>query len=329
MNHLIDAKYHHREAGYFMSAKIPIVEQDSLLISDVEQFVIKNIKNFDSIDFIYVIDSAKHLLGCIPIKELFVADKRLPIKSILVMPAISVRPHSAAKRVAYSALKHDMTEIPVVDKENHFWGAIIASRLIKILDTRAVEDIFRFGGLTHGGVFDDILHIPFVTAIKHRLPWLLVGLAGGMLAALLTDSFEAVLSKNIILVSFIPLMVYMADAVGTQTEAFIIRDLSMNPELRFYKYFLKHWSVVSAIGMAVSLVLLVLTFIFIQSWSLSFVLALSLFLAIQSSLLTGLLIPYLFEKMKFDPANASGPVATMIQDIMSIFLYFVIASWIL
>ena len=125
------------------------------------------------------------------------------------------------------------------------------------------------------------------------------------------------------------IIVYMADAVGTQMEAFIIRDLAFNPQLHFLKYFIRQFTITSIISIFSSIVLYVLSYLFYRDYSVSLVLSLSLSIAIISSIFTGILIPYFLSKLKFDPANASGPIATIIQDILSVVVYFLIATWLL
>lgn len=167
-------------------------------------------------------------------------------------------------------------------------------------------------------------------SLRNRLPWLIVGLFGGILSAFILSSFEGVLNKNIILAFFIPLVVYMSSAVGSQMQAFIIRDLaSEHEDFNFSKYLLRHFRVVLAIAVIISVLLYLIVLLIYHSGIVAQVLAISLFLAILSSIFTGLVVPYLFYKMKLDPADASGPVATILQDILSVLVYLAVAYLIL
>jgi len=181
----------------------------------------------------------------------------------------------------------------------------------------------------HAGRYDNVLNIPIFRSIKHRLPWLILGLVGGMLGAGIVNQFEGLLSRYLILASFIPLIVYMADAVGTQMEAFIIRDLAVNPKLKFFAYFWRQASIVVLIGILASALLFLGAEMIFHNFVISLVLGIALFLAILTSLVTGLIVPYLFGKLRLDPANASGPIATIIQDILSVLVYFSVATWLL
>jgi magnesium transporter len=124
-------------------------------------------------------------------------------------------------------------------------------------------------------------------------------------------------------------MVYMADAVGTQMEAFIIRDLAVNPALDFFQYLLRQFIIVCLIGLITSGLLLAISTLLYGDLKVAVVLALSLFIAIASSVVTGLVIPFLLGRLKQDPANASGPIATIVQDILTVTIFFLIASWLL
>ena len=173
---------------------------------------------------------------------------------------------------------------------------------------------------------DNIFHLSLKVAIRHRLPWLGLGLFGGILASGIVGNFEEIISKNLVLAAFIPLIVYMSDAVGTQMESFAIRDFALHKNLNFFKYFLRQFSVISVIGVVLSMLLFLFVIAFHTDLKLAFVISVSMFFSIISSVITGLLFPRYFNRHRLDPANASGPIATITQDILSIIIYFTIAS---
>lgn len=173
---------------------------------------------------------------------------------------------------------------------------------------------------------DNVMKLSVKNSVKHRIPWLMVGLMGGLMAAQIVGQFEKTLSGNLALASFIPLIVYISDAVGTQMEAFVIRDMAIHKSMHLIKYIFKQLAVTSLIGLILSLALIFFVGIIYRDMRLSLVISLSMFFAIISSVFTGLIMPMLFKKEKLDPANASGPVATIMQDLISITIYFLIAS---
>jgi magnesium transporter len=165
--------------------------------------------------------------------------------------------------------------------------------------------------------------------IKTRLTWLLLGLTLSLGIAEVIKGFEATLQENLILATFIPLVVYMSDAVGTQMEAIIIRGLNTKGKFNFMKFLRQQSVVVVTVGFVVGIVAGTAVAIINDSSQLGLVIGLSLFAGILSSLFTGSLLPYLFWKLHDDPAEASGPIATVVQDFFSIIIFFLVAQAVL
>ena len=324
----LNLEHPHETAGHLMIHNVPVVKRSST-IAHIEKLLLEKINDFESIDYIYIVDNNNILLGVVSIKDVFRSHKSTHVEKIMSQQIISVHAHTDQERVALLAVQHNLKSVPVTDKEKHFLGVVSSDMILKVLDSESVEDILRFGGVIHKTTFDDVFHLSLFKSLQYRLPWLVIGLFGGILASGIISHFEDVLSKNIILATFIPLIVYMADAVGTQMEAFIIRDLAIDPKLTFMKYFFRQFSVVFLIGLIVSSLLFGIGIIFFHDLWISVVISLSLFCAIISSIISGLAIPFLFNKMHLDPANASGPIATILQDVFSVFVYFSIASFLL
>jgi magnesium transporter len=121
----------------------------------------------------------------------------------------------------------------------------------------------------------------------------------------------------------------MSNAVGAQMQSFIIRDLAIDLKLNFFKYLIKQSAILLFIALIISFLLYIISFILYNLTNISLILAIALFLAILTSLITGLIFPFIFSRLKLDPADASGPIATIVQDILSILVYFLIAYLIL
>lgn len=312
----------------FIVKKVPIfsINDD---VESVKRSLVTQAKEFESLNYLYLIDEKENLLGMIHLKNIIQQGENKKLKDLLPGKIITVRPHTHPERAALLALQNNLSEIPVIDKDSKFLGVITSNQILQILDSEAVEDLLKFGGIITSKTSDNIFNLSILQSIKHRFPWLLLGLFGGFLAAGIVKSFENTISKNLILAAFIPLVTYMADAVGTQMEAYMIRDLAINQKFSFLNYAFRQFVIVSGIGLIISLLVYFFSVVIYQETVISFVLSSGLFLAIISSILTGTFVPYLFHKFKFDPANASGPVGTVIQDILSVFIYFLIASLII
>lgn len=328
---ITDHKYPPETAGRVMITNIPLVSPDDT-ISKIEEMLLKKVKEFETINYIYVAYKNGKLAGVISIKDILRQPKTKKVSEIMIKNLITAHPYTDQEKVAYLAIKNNIKAIPIIDKDGIFLGIVPFDTILNITYQEAAEDVFRAAGFHNPQGFakyDNVLTMPIWQSIKHRLPWLLLGLLGGILAAKIVGAFENTLEKNLILAAFIPLIVYMADAVGTQMEAFIIRDFAVSPQLKFSKYFFKQLYVILLIAAITSTVLFLATYLIYGGVIISTILAIGLLAAIISSLLTGLVVPYLFNKLKQDPANASGPVATIIQDLLSVLVYFFIASLLL
>ena len=162
--------------------------------------------------------------------------------------------------------------------------------------------------------------------IEHRIPWLLVGLLGGLLATVIVSKYEAILAADVRLAFFIPIIVYLSDAVGTQTETIYVRALAGKKKVKFSKYILKE----SIVGLGLGLMSGVFLGIFAAYWlgSLAIGLTIGLTMLVNLTLapVLAVFIPSILYKEHADPALGSGPVATIIQDLISLIVYFFMAS---
>lgn len=323
-----NVKYRPESAGRLMISNVPTVHED-MNVAQIEKLLIEKAKDFETINYIYILDGAGKLTGVISIKEVFHSPKTAIAKSLSPKKLITAHAHTDQERAAHLALKNNLKEIPVVTKDNTFLGVVPNDTVLEILYQEGIENMLRLSGVTQMPPYDNIFKLPLIVSLKHRVPWLIVGLLGGILAAGIVSQFEATLSKNLILAAFIPLVVYMADAVGTQMEAFIIRDLAVDPALSFAKYLGRQASIVLIMGIGISGLLYAASLMLYRNPEVSFVLGMALFFAILTSLVTGLIIPFIFSKIRLDPANASGPIATIIQDVTSVLVYFLVAALIL
>lgn len=317
-------------AKYRMTRRVPVA-QPHQRAQEVFEAIRREIQSYDEIHFVYIIDVEGHLLGVLSLKEIFHLEPHQEIGEALHKKALhTVFLDTHQEKAAYLALRQNLKVVPVVDENHVFQGTLTEDALLSILHKEVREDIIRLSGIhpAHTAI-DNILEISVGRAIQHRLPWLLMGLVGGIFTAYYIGFFERTLEKNLILASFIPLIVYMSDAVGTQMEAFVIRDFALVQNLEFRPYFFKQLVIVSAIALLLGGALIGVGYFFFQDHALLLVLGFSLILAIVSSVFTGLIIPFLFRKLRQDPANASGPVATIVQDFLSVVIYFAIASWVL
>lgn len=186
-------------------------------------------QKFVSIAVIYIINEQGHLRGAVRLVDVLTMPQDQQLGDVMISQLPTVHPHEDQEKVAGLALQFDIAEVPVIDSQGCFLGVVPAEALIAILRREHIEDIHRLAGIQHENVqAQRALEAPPVRRVRDRLPWLLVGLAGSMLATFVVSRFERTLESLVFVSFFVPGIVYLADAVGTQTEAIVVRGLSLN-----------------------------------------------------------------------------------------------------
>jgi len=317
-----------RSAGRLMIEHVPIIHPLAT-ITEVENLLLKTAKKLETINYVYVVDSDQRLMGVLSIKELFRSPKATKVADVMHHELVTVRPHTDQERVALLSIEHNLKDIPVVDSENRFLGVVPSDTIMNVLHEENVEDLLKFAGVhSFQNSVKEIATAPAGIYFKKRFPWLIVGLGGGFIAASIVSAFETTLRLQLVLASFIPAIVYLADAVGTQTQTIFIRSLSLNQKLNLRSYITRETKVGIMIAIAIGVLVYGISFFF---WtpSIAIILGLSFIFTVLAAIAIALFLPWIFLKFRIDPAIASGPFATVIRDIMSLVIYLTIASLIL
>ncbi|MEK6663099.1 MAG: magnesium transporter [Pseudomonadota bacterium] len=275
---------------------------------------------------ICVVDAQDHLLGILTFANLFrLPTERLMGEAMQPHPP-TVRPDEDQEKVASIALHHGLASVPVTDAEDRLLGLVPTQALLHILRHEHVEDLHRLAGIKRETtVARHAMDAPPLRRARDRLPWLIVGLIGSALATYVMSQFEAALNEKLALAFFIPALVYLADAIGTQTEAVTVRGLSLS-----------HVGIARLLGgevrtgLIIGLVLGGMTFPVVW-WvfgevRLALAVGGSLFVAGGLATSIGLLFPWVLSRMHLDPAFGSGPIATVLQDVLTLLTYFAIVS---
>lgn len=167
-----------------------------------------------------------------------------------------------------------------------------------------------------------------VTLVSERLPWLLLGLGGGIIVTILVSKFEAILSDNISLAFFLPVIVYMSDAIGTQTENVYVRHLAKFKDT-FWTYLIKELLVGITFGLIFGILLGLFAKLWLQSTTLAMTVGLAMFINGTIAPVVALITPELLFKERKDPALGGGPFTTILQNLISLSVYFIVASFII
>jgi magnesium transporter len=281
-------------------------------------------QRFDSAADVAVCDGDR-LVGLVRTEELLAADEMTRIDLLMEDDPPIVRPGVDQEVAAWRMVRAGESSLAVVDESGRFLGLIPPNRMLGVLLEEHDEDVARLGGyLASTSRARIATEEPLRRRLWHRLPWLLLGLGGAMGAAGIVGSFEEQLRDLVLLSFFIPAVVYMADAVGTQTEAIVIRGISVGVELR--KIMGREIATGAIVGGGVAAAFLPFALLVWGDATVAFVVAISLFAACATATLVAMGLPYLLHRLGRDPAFGAGPLATVIQDLLSILIYFGVAA---
>jgi magnesium transporter len=277
-----------------------------------------------AVELVCVSDESGRLAGALPIARLFALEAGTILGDAMDRAFPRVGVGDDQETAASLALHHGVDALPVVDEAGRLLGVMPSQALLHVLRREHVEDLHRLAGIRREtSQARHAIEDPPARRARHRLPWLFVGLAGAALATLVMAGFEATLQETVAVAFFIPALVYMADAIGTQSEAIAVRGLSLARggighllagELRTGML----------IGLALGLTAYFPILIAFGEARLAAAVSISIFVAGSIASAIGLGLPWLFARRGLDPAYGSGPVATVIQDILSIVVYFMV-----
>jgi magnesium transporter len=244
----------------------------------------------------------------------------------IAVPAV-VRETTGAERAAWLAAHRTAHLVAVTDDKGSFLGIIPSQKFLPLLVQEHELDLARLGGFMRGTrQARTASEEPVWRRVWHRAPWLLVGLAGAVVSAEIVRSFESELEGKLALAFFLPGIVYMADAVGTQTEVLVIRGLSVGVSARS----IARLEVLTGalVGALLSLAVFPFALFLTGDTGVSVVVALALMASTSCATAVAMSLPWLLQRLKLDPAFGSGPLATVVQDLLSIVIYFSIALFI-
>lgn len=316
--------------GMHATKKVPVADKNDT-IGDVKRRLLESTKAFDTINYIYVLSKKGKLKGVLSIREVLRGDVDQKVSKVMQKKDLIVaHPNTDREKVAHIALKNSLKAVPIVDDKNTFLGVVPSDSILSILDQESEEDLLKFAGIILGENHpEEQSNLPVYKSFISRIPWIVFGMVGGTITATLIGNFQSILSQNLILASFIPLVAYVANAVGNQTQMVLIRDLAVRTKIDTSTYWVKQFIISILIAFACWLTIILITSLVWQETYLGVVVGLSIFIAIITATFLAMLIPYTLKKLRFDPAIGSGPFTTVIQDLLSIMIYFTIASMML
>tara|TARA_B100000780_G_scaffold251258_1_gene197820 strand:+ start:343 stop:1692 length:1350 start_codon:yes stop_codon:yes gene_type:complete len=313
--------YAENTAGGLMAKELIHVNEKWSILRCVGEMR-KQAEDVDKVYTIYVVDDNQILLGTLSLKKLLLSPEKNFIKNIYNEKVISVKANFDDEEVANIMDKYDLIVLPVVDDLNRLIGRITIDDVVDVMKEEAMEDYNKASGIFEQVNSSDNI----VTLTRARLPWLLIGLMGGIMGAQVMGIFD--IENNIELAFFTPLIAAMGGNVGVQSAAIIVQGLASNSlgMDTLSERLMKELGVAMLNGIICSGLIMLITFLLGYPSSIYFTVSISIMAVIIFAALFGTFIPLALNKYKIDPALATGPFITTVNDVLGLFIYFMIGK---
>ena len=314
-------------AGGIMAKELIKVSKNWTITTAFRQ-IRKQALDIDEVYSVYVVDGEDRLIGTLSLKKLLLYSKDpstriedIYSKEDMIVGEVDEDRETIAARMQ----KYDLVVLPVVDENNVLLGRITIDDVVDIITEEAEKDYQMASGLSEDVESSDKL----VVQLRGRLPWILIGMFGGILSSQVIGQYESQLQLIPAMALFIPLITATGGNVGVQSSAIVVQGLannSLNTKNLKLKLF-KELGVGSVNGLICSLLLFAYAFFSGQGYELALTVSTALFIVIIFSSLFGTFFPLLLNSMKFDPAHATGPFITTSNDVLGLFIYFMVGHF--
>ena len=313
--------YDENTAGGLMGKEVITVNENWELTVAIREMR-KQAEEVDELYYVYVVDDGNILKGTLSLKRMLLSKTNAKKKNILNADVISVKTDASSEEVAKVMEKYDLVSLPVIDQIGRLLGRITIDDVVDVIREEAEKDYQMISGIS-----EDVEPTDNVWMLtRARIPWLLVGLGGGIMGALVMSNFEYEISLNTQLAFFVPLVAAMGGNAGVQSSAIIVQAIanqSIGFERTSRKLF-KELSVALINGIVLSSLILVYSYFYTSSLPLTLTVSISLLIVIICASIFGTFIPLVLNRFKVDPALATGPFITTFNDIMGLIIYFLI-----
>ncbi|MDR1546081.1 MAG: magnesium transporter [Deltaproteobacteria bacterium] len=316
--------YDGETAGGLMQIEL-ISAADSDAVAEVVEKIREVGEDYDELGQIFVVGPDRSFLGAVSLKSLLLASPRQSIGELVRKPtALVVRVDEDQESVAQKFQKYDVRSAPVVDSQNRLLGRITVDDIMDVVNQEADKDFYRLAGSSE----EEIYASGALRTAALRLPWLLFNLGGGFITSFILTRFEASLVKTMALVTFVPLVMSLSGAVGSQSATITVRGLATGRIAagQLARNLLKEQKVTTFMALTFGLAIALLSGSLHQALRLGLAVGLSVASAVLVSAFLGAIIPVFFKTVRVDPALASGPVVTSVNDVVSLLIYIVIGT---
>ena len=311
--------YHEDTAGGLMAKELIKVNENWTVQTSIKEMR-KQAEEVDEVYFVYVVDDDNILKGILSLKKLLLARWNVKIADLEQTDIISVRTDTPAEEVAAVMKKYDLVVVPVIDSIGRLSGRITIDDIVDVIKEEADKDYQMASGISEDVEITDNAWI----LTRARLPWLLIALFGGILVNIIISNYEEEIKINPNMAFFMPLIAAMAGNMGIQSSAIVVQGIA-NKTLGFEsisRKIFKEFLIGALNGVILASILLAFSLITSHTLDLTITVILSLFVVIITAAIFGTLIPLLLHKFRIDPALATGPFITTMNDITGLVIYF-------
>ena len=319
--------YDEDTAGGLMAKELISVNENWSVLKCLGE-IRKQAKDITRVHSIYVLNKKEELIGRLSLKDLIISPSKKKIKQIYIPKVDYVNVNDSAEDVAKLMRKYDLEAIPVINDDRQLLGRITIDDIVDFIKDEAEEDYLLAAGVSNDVEADDSI----LELSKARLPWLILGLFGGLGSVFILESFEEIMASESLraLFFYTPLIAAMAGNVGVQSSAIVVQGLA-NDVIRgsVLKRLIKEVSLTVLNGIILSLLIIGFGQIVNQPIEMSLTISLSMIFVIIVAALIGTAVPIILDKLDIDPAIATGPFITTGNDVIGILLFFYTAKIIL
>ena len=278
----------------------------------------------ENVSYVYVVDGRKHLVGVLSLRQLIAAPGSSLLGAVMNRDVFKTAVDVDQEEVARTVQRYSLRALPVVDDQGMLVGRVTVDDVIDVLDEEATEDILRMAGTGD----EDLTRCSTFSAVRLRLPWLVTCLAGGMVSASILRSFRSELADVIPLMFFVPVIMGMGGNVGIQSSIIVVRGLATGRVdlSRVRRVLARELAIGAIMGAVCGCVVGAAARLVAGQVYIGLVVACSMFCAVTVAAVTGSLLPLAFRRMNIDPAVATGPFVTAVNDITGLLIYFSLAA---
>jgi len=316
--------YPESSAGSLMTIEYIEVKKE-WTVAQALAHIRKMIEDSELATLLFVTDKSHHLEGGVRLRDILAAGDDILISEIMDEDIVSVHTHDNQEEVADTFKKYDLLSLPVADKEKRLVGIITIDDVVDVIEEETTEDIYKMAAMEP--IETDYLHTGVFSLAKKRVVWLMVLMISATFTGMIITEFESALAANVLLASFIPMLMDTSGNAGSQASVSIIRSLVLN-QIEFKDIFRIMWkefrvSLIVGAGVAVFNFLRVL--LFYDDIMVAAVVSITMYAAIIAAKFVGCTLPLIAQKLKLDPALMASPLITTIVDAIALLVYFNVA----